>query len=249
MLVPWKCLTITDINKVMRASYGPMIDYQNLAIESLDDWHDWNAAISDRSNPNTLPPGFTHDDAVFLNNGSIELNSSGGLTEYQNASISNMQKAGYPNTQLDLENAQDAARAKSLGLGHAINPFARPPGKNSGILDTMGGLVYADKACRFALHKAKLLGVKAILGGPSGTFKTLLRHSIRPTKVIGVETADGTRRNADLVIFACGGWTPTLVPQLDNLCETTAGSVSIFQLPPDSPLWQRLAPENFPTWA
>ncbi|KAK7425063.1 hypothetical protein QQZ08_008339 [Neonectria magnoliae] len=48
--------------------------------------------------------------------------------------------------------------------------------------------------------------------------------------------------------MACGAYTPVLVPELDGLCEATAGSVVVFQIPKTSPLFTRLAPENFPFW-
>ena len=123
-------------------------------------------------------------------------------------------------------------------------PFYRE--ENFGLLDTVAGFVYADKACRFALHKAEVLGVRTILGGPKGTFSTFLRDA--SPRLVGVQTADGRSHSAELTIRACGGWTPSLVPQLDHLCETTAGSACIFELQKGSPLWDRFAPENFPTW-
>ena len=107
--------------------------------------------------------------------------------------------------------------------------------------------MYADKCCLFALHKARLLGVKFIFGD-AGTFQDFLYRDGDLTVVKGVRTADGVQHLADLVCVAGGGWTPTLVPELDNLCETTAGSVCSYQIPRDSPLWERLSPERFPSY-
>lgn len=228
----------------MRTAYGPLLAYQEMACDALTEWQEWNSEIK---RGHDLPLGFTPDDVVFVNNGSVELNSDVPLTQYQHDTISNMSKSGLRKTQVVLTHAREVARAVENGLGFAVNPFKRSAQKNYGLLDMTGGFVYADRACRFALHKAKSLGVKAILGGPAGTFVSLLRDS--SSGVTGVRTSDGSCRSARLVVMACGGWTPSLVPQMDNLCETTAGSVSIFQLPPGSPLWSRLAPENFPTWA
>ncbi|KEF51582.1 uncharacterized protein A1O9_12499 [Exophiala aquamarina CBS 119918] len=233
-----------DYNKVMRAAYGSLKAYQDMGLDAIAEWHLWNSEIKAGQ---SLPPGFTQDDVVFVNNGSLELNSKEVLTQHQRDSITNMSKAGVGNTQVVLTNPKDVARAVQEGFGFAINPFGRPPEENYGLLDTMAGFVYADKACLFALHKAKTLGVKTILGGTPGTFKQFLRDST--SRVTGVRTANNDCRPADLVIMACGGWTPSLVPQMDNLCETTAGSVSIFQVSTGSPLWHRFAPDNFPTWA
>jgi sarcosine oxidase / L-pipecolate oxidase len=173
------------------------------------------------------------------------MNSDADLTQFEIDSIENMTKSGYAKTQIVLTDAADVAHANASGFGFAVNPFYLK--NNYGHLDTVGGLVYADKACRFALHMAERLGVQLILGGSKGTFSALLREP--GSKIIGVQTADGVSYPADLTIMACGGWTPSLIPDLDNLCETTCGSVSIFQLPPGSPLWDRFAPENFPTWS
>ncbi|KAH0846006.1 hypothetical protein FOPE_12421 [Fonsecaea pedrosoi] len=49
--------------------------------------------------------------------------------------------------------------------------------------------------------------------------------------------------------MACGGWTPSLIPELDGICETTAGSVVMLKIPPKSPLFERFDPERFPSWS
>ncbi|RFU28298.1 hypothetical protein B7463_g8031, partial [Scytalidium lignicola] len=233
-----------DINKIIRAGYGAQVEYQDMAIDAIAHWQQWNSEIKAGHH---LPTGFRKDDMVFVNNGSLDLTSDVNLSQYELDSISNMTKSGFRSTQVVLTDAQDVARAKKEGFEFAVNPFKRSPEKNYGLLDTMGGFVYADKACRFALHKAKTLGVETVLGGAAGTFKSFLRDP--NSKITGVKTVDDCCRTASLVIMACGGWTPSIVPQMDNLCETTGGSVSIFQLPTGSPLWDRFSPENFPTWA
>jgi sarcosine oxidase/L-pipecolate oxidase len=53
---------------------------------------------------------------------------------------------------------------------------------------------------------------------------------------------------AAMTILACGGWTPVLLPELDGLCEATAGSVMLFKIPEGLPLWDRLGADKFPTW-
>lgn len=143
-----------------------------------------------------------------------------------------------------LTDSEVVDRAKTKGFAFAVNPFHRK--NNYGVLDVQGGFVYADKACQFALYKLQTLGVKTILGGPEGTFAAFLRD--KSSNIIGVRTLDGVSHYSLLTIMACGGWTPSLVPELDNLCETTAGSVCIFQLQKGTPLWDQLSPQNFPTW-
>lgn len=162
--------------------------------------------------------------------------------------MKNFAAVGLGGTQIVLTNPDDVKRAEAGGFAFAVNPFRRKPEQNYGILDTWGGMVHADRACRVALYKAEQLGVELVLGGRTGTFSRFLRDP-HTQKVVGVQTDDGVSHRADLTIMACGGWTPSLIPELDGLCETTSGSVSIFQLPKgNKTLWDRFAPENFPTW-
>lgn len=222
-------------------AYGSQIEYQTLALDALSRWKQWNEEIKTGV---TLPPGFTTDDALFVNNGNLTIFSDSSLPEFETNTMRNMAKAGLEKSQIVLTNQTDVARAKANGFGFAVNPFKRQ--NNYGILDIQGGFAYADKACRFALHKAQTLGVQFIFGPEQGMFSSFLRDG--DSRIKGVRTADGTSHFAELTVMACGGWTPSLVTQLDHLCETTAGSVCTFQLPRGSALWDRFAPENFPTW-
>lgn len=117
---------------------------------------------------------------------------------------------------------------------------------NVGVLDSTGGMAVADKACRFALHKAKESGVQFNLDPTAGAFASFMTSPDGKTN--GIVTKDNKRHPADLTIMACGGWTPSILPQLDGLCEATAGSVIMYKIPRTSSLWDRTSPENFPTW-
>lgn len=97
-----------------------------------------------------------------------------------------------------------------------------------------------------ALHKARKLGVEFVFGPLAGAFDGLLSDPNGQTT--GIKTKDGQTHLAKLTIMACGGWTPSLLPELDGICEATAGSVIIYKIPQESQLWDRLAPEKFPTW-
>ena len=234
------------MNKIMRASYGSQVEYQKLALNSIQEFKQWNQDISAGK---TVPPGFTRSDAIFVNNGNLTMNDDESLTQFDIDTMKNMSAVGLGNSQIILTIPDHVERAKAAGFEFAINPFKRDPKNNYGILDICGGMVYADLACRFALHKAQKLGVKFVLGGAQGTFSRLTHDDASNKRITGVRTADGTLHEAELVIMACGGWTPSLVPELDGLCETTAGSVSILQLPNgNQELWDRFSPERFPTW-
>lgn len=233
------------MNKIMRASYGHEVEYQELALDSIRQFTEWNEEIKSGK---TLPPGFKTSDIIYCRNGNLTVNDQANPTSFDIESMNGMERVGLGNTQIVTNDPSDVKRAEADGFGFAVNPFRRSLEKNYGVLDTWGGMVYADRACRFALHKAELLGVKLVFGDPEGKFSQLL-HEPGTNKIVGVLTADGVQHRTSLAIMACGGWTPSLVPQLDGICETTGGSVSIFQLPAENKeLWDRFAPSNFPTW-
>lgn len=231
-----------DFNKIIRAAYGSQFEYQNLALDAINKWKEWNAEIR---TGDTIPPGFSTNDVLFVNNGTVTMTSGPNLDQFEKETMRNMDRVGLRDTQINLRDPDDVTRARARGFGFAVDAFNIKQGCS--ILDTQSGFVYADRACHFVLHKIKSLGIQVILGGPKGTFSSFLQNE--KAQITGVRTADGVSHAADLTIMACGGWTPSLVTQLDHICETTAGSVTMFKLPPDSSLWKRFAPENFPTWS
>ncbi|KAF4339732.1 fructosyl amino acid oxidase [Fusarium beomiforme] len=229
-----------DLNKIIRTSYGTQIEYQELSVEAINSWNQWNADLAGGE----VPPGMTSSDKIFYNNGAVSFNEGETMPLFEKATVENAKKLGLPN-QLITNNAKDVETARSLGFD--CDQFKAVVRGNSmvGILDTSGGHVAADKACRLALYKARKNGVKFVLGERSGAFGSFIR---RKGDVVGVRTKDGEEHNAKLTIMACGPQTPLLVPELEGLCEATAGSVAVFKIPRTSPLFERFSPENFPTW-
>jgi len=79
-------------------------------------------------------------------------------------------------------------------------------------------------AARNALDSVGLelrwLGVKTAFGS-SGTFKSVLL-SRDGKRCVGVKTVDGTEWSADLVVFAAGAWSPTLL-DLEGQCVSKVG--------------------------
>lgn len=233
------------MNKIIRSAYGSQTEYQDLSQEAIEAWTAWNEEIK---SGNDLPPGLSPSDRVYINNGTLAFTDKDELPAFELDTIRNMKAAGLGGTQLITMNPEDIAAAEHRGWGYGIDPFRckeRRQG-NVGVLDTTGGVVVADKACRFALHKARALGVKFVFDAQAGAFDSYWYD--QDGKVVGVKTQDGRKHPAGKVVMACGGWTPSLVPQLDGLCETTAGSVIMLKIPRDSPLFDRFAPDKFPSW-
>ncbi|KAM0231165.1 hypothetical protein ACHAPO_008782 [Fusarium lateritium] len=229
-----------DLNKIIRSSYGTQTEYQELSLEAIALWNEWNSDIAGGD----VPPGMKSSDKVFYNNGAISFNEGETLLPFERATVGNAKKLGVSN-QLVTNNPEDVQTCRSLGF-ETDQFHAQANGKSMvGILDTSGGHVAADKACRLALYKARKHGVKFILHETSGAFVSFSRNG---GKVVGICTKDGKTHNAKLTLMACGPQTALLVPELDGLCEATAGSVAVFKIPKTSPLFDRLSPQNFPTW-
>lgn len=206
-------------------------------------WDAWNESLSRGQN---LPPGMSDRDRIYVNCGNYHLGDNEVPNPFEQQSIENLTKAGMGHTQYLLGEQDEVARAKADGFDYAVDPFnLSKEGTYQGYFDAVGGVVYADKACRYALHLAQSLGVKFILDQKSGNFERL--HE-RNGKAVGIVTADGKTHNAELTILALGGWTPSAIPEMDGLCETTAGSIAMLQLPRGSPLTQKFSPERFPVW-
>ncbi|KAL7921840.1 FAD dependent oxidoreductase [Trichoderma austrokoningii] len=226
----------SDINKIVRS-----------ATEALASWAAWNeelkASSSQNGNNDALPPGMTPNDVFFIQNGHLTCSDAETLPDFERATVDNMESAGHHGTQLINNELQDIKLVCDKGLEYALQPFAKDV---LGVLDTTGGFVLADKACRFALHKAKSLGVRFILGPESGC---LTRCTSTNSIITGITTADGESHPAAFTILCCGGWTPSLLPSLDSLCETTVGSVFMLRIPESSPLRQRFHHSRFPSWS
>lgn len=189
----------------------------------------------------------TTNDRIYVNCGNYHIGDE-GPNPFEQRSIANLTKAGLGHTQYLFHDAKEVERAKSDGRGHAVDPFrlSRNGKGYQGYFDAVGGFVYADKACRYALHQAQGLGVKFVLDKQEGLFERFYEPS---GDVQGIVTSNGAIHKATLTIIACGGWSPSVLPELDGLCETTAGSVATIQIPSSNlQLRHRFSPENFPVW-
>lgn len=207
--------------------------------EALRGWHAWNAEIRTGRD---LPDGMTPEDEVFVNCGSLQCGDGQELTPFERATVDNMEARGHKGTQLVNNDPAHLKLAAERGLSRAMNPFAR---KTVGVLDTTGGYAVADTACRYALHKAQRLGVTFVLGLQFGKLAHITYDGCKTT---GLQTADGKHHPASMVILACGGWTPSLLPSMDGLCETTGGSVIVLKIPDGHPLRERFHHSRFPSY-
>lgn len=236
-------LTHQDASKIIRSAYGTQKDYTKLSSEALSMWNQWNEDVKTVGSDNGL--GLTPSDKIWTNNGVLMCSDRKELTDFEKSSATAANVEGEAKAILMSGDSQDEAVAASRGIQDNLQPFAK---KIVGILDTTGGVISADKACLLALYKAKQLGVRFVFGEEEGSFASLVFEHDNGSKVDGIKTRDGKIHNAKTVIMACGGWTPSLLPEMDGLCETTAGSVALFKIPPESPLREKFSAQNFPAW-
>jgi sarcosine oxidase/L-pipecolate oxidase len=239
--------TSCNTNKIVWTTYGDETDYQEMCVEDIQAWRQWN---NDLASGDDLPPHMTSDDHVFINNGCTSLNGTTSMNKSDQDSLANIRASGAKTSALVTSCPSDQAEAERQGLSYAIDPFNRAKKglPYTGLLDTTAGYAVAHKACWLALHKVRGLGVRFVLGEEKGALKALCYKDSARTEISGFTTMDGEFHAASLPLVACGGWTPTLVPELDGLCDATAGSVAFVKIPRSSPLFERFAPKNFPTF-
>ncbi|OWZ27071.1 sarcosine oxidase [Cryptococcus neoformans c45] len=99
-----------------------------------------------------------------------------------------------------------------------------------GLYVKKGGWVAARNALNSVGHELRKLGVKSAFGS-AGTFASLLLAD--DGKVVkGVRAADGTEWQGDLVVFATGAWSPSLL-DLEGQCVSKAWVYAHIRLTPE----------------
>lgn len=96
-----------------------------------------------------------------------------------------------------------------------------------GFFDPEGGFAESGRVVMQLVQKAQLVGVKLREG------KTFARLTESGGKVRGVETAEGTKFPADVVLFAAGAWTHHLLPHLAGYFRSVG--MPVFHLQPKNP--------------
>lgn len=108
-----------------------------------------------------------------------------------------------------------------------------------GYFNPVGGYAESGKVVAKLVAQARRSGVSVIEG------VGLRRLRMRAGRVIGIESTDAVTRRADLVVIACGAWTPTILPHLRGVMQAVGQPVLHFGV--DTP--QSFRPPRFPPWA
>ncbi|KAI3394951.1 hypothetical protein diail_2058 [Diaporthe ilicicola] len=240
-----------DINKIIRFSYGTEIEYQRLASKAAVMWEEWNQQLP-RAKDEDLPPdlrGWAGERKLWWNVGMLRMSATDEFGQFEMQTLENMEKEGIRDRQFKSDDEADLGRARERGWAHKLDPCDREArfGVHKAVLDSTAGYVLAYKSCAWARHLAEQAGVRFVLGAEEGKVVRIDEENVKPR----VETADGKVHEADVLVVACGGWTPSLLPEASNLLETTAGSVATIRIPKkNTELWDCFSPQNFPvvTW-
>ncbi|KAF2161450.1 hypothetical protein M409DRAFT_69794 [Zasmidium cellare ATCC 36951] len=238
-----------DLNKIIRASYGGEKLYQDLAFKAMPVWTQWNDELA-RSEKADLPEALDPEIKLWHNCGFLRL-SRDGLERKERETQEGFPE-GIRHTQFRVSDAQRVRDAVREGIPKTkIDPFRR--GERGlpvdGVLDMTAGFALASRACTWVLHLLKKTGSVTTYFGEGNGLESLTQTG---DKITSITTSSGSTHPADLVIVACGGWTPSLIPSTEPLLETTSGSVLAVQLPPKTSrpdLWSKYSEDNFPVWS
>ena len=96
--------------------------YQNLALEALDVWKEWNQELAKSFN---LTNGLSQGDVLYVNSGSLNIFTTSELPPFEQQSLDNITAAGRGHTQCVVNRPADRTRAAELGFGYALDPFNR----------------------------------------------------------------------------------------------------------------------------
>ncbi|KAF7194289.1 L-pipecolate oxidase [Pseudocercospora fuligena] len=236
-----------DLNKIVRASYGGEQLYQNLAFKAMPEWERWNRELA--ATPRSeLPKSLDPNISLWHNSGFLRL-SKNGLEAKEIETQQNF-PSSIKHTQYRISDSKRRTEATKSGIpASKLDPFNRLQRNLSvdGILDTTAGYVLASRACAWALHLVQKSGHVTTHFGPNNALQSLMKTKNRIT---GIVTTGIERHTADFVLVACGGWTPSLVPETEEILETTAGSVLSIKIPKErKDLWSKFDESVFPVWS
>lgn len=108
-----------------------------------------------------------------------------------------------------------------------------------GYFNPRAGWAESGRVVEKLVGEARSAGIEVVEG------KAFARLRDAGSKVRGIETADGSKIDADLVVVAAGAWTPVLLPWLGGVMDVVGQPV--FHFAPDDT--ERYRPPRFRPWA
>ncbi len=144
----------------------------------------------------------------------------------------------FESFQLLSRQGERLERLDSAALAHRFPAWAAERYLD-GYLNPQGGWAESGKVVTWLALEARREGVLLV---ENCAFAEFLESGSR---VVGVRAQDGREFRADLTLLAAGAWTPTLLPELNDVMWATGQPVLHFRVANPSE-WQ--AP-HFPVWA
>ncbi|GMM29407.1 hypothetical protein DAMA08_021520 [Martiniozyma asiatica (nom. inval.)] len=235
----------SDLNKIFRTAYGGETHYQEMANVAQRQFLKWNEQIFAENWEGGVP--------IYYNTGFLNITDKNELPAFEKQSLKNLGQ-----NSIDISQKDAYRQAASRGLfSTAIDPFnVQKNGKLvNGVLDTTGGMVLAEKACRWVLELCMRLNTENQLKLHFGTEEGLLYKLLiewnpnnQSKKCVGIITKGGFKHFSPLVIVACGPWIPQIVPEANEKMEATAGTVVLVKID-DKVAAEKYAMSKFPTWS
>ncbi|GMM35303.1 hypothetical protein DASC09_026280 [Saccharomycopsis crataegensis] len=216
----------TDISKLVRFSYLDKVHYQNLALEALGVFNEWNKELVEaKATDPSFPEALKDIDSIYTNNGYLRLDDIDNGEEKDN--LNSFAKIGLRDFSYDLNNEKDTWRAKLTGWSDKLDPLdiASKIDNLYGVLDTISGVALADKSLVWIKYLSKKLSngtIKFLYGPEVGEVIELINKNGEVVTsavetfgehITSVKTKDGTLHEADYVVIAAGGWTPNFIPE------------------------------------
>ncbi|WVQ75737.1 hypothetical protein IAR50_005368 [Cryptococcus sp. DSM 104548] len=266
-----------DVDATYRRSRGNNTAQQDITTTSRPLWEQWNIQIA--STPaHLLPSGLRPSDRLFSPCGSLSVSRGSTLSEKDRATVVSLKATGARSAIYVIGDPMDMARlrtnaaldpsshwlqkAQLFDHSHSqTHPDTTDHPRTNGFINTSSGYTNKHKTKVWLRHLCDQAGVTLISGGTRGKVNEVLywegRRSRRRShetegarkKVRGLKTGDEKVHSVDVVVLACGEWTPNLMPEVDEFVQRTAGSEVIVQLPTDRPdLWDKFSSERCPIW-
>lgn len=231
----------SDLNKFFRAAYGKEVHYQKMAEESLIKVKKWNQMIKESN--------WEGGEPLFFRTGNAYLTDGTDLDEFQRSSCKSM----GPNKAIRMSDSDARKRVVAEGIDPCTVDIFGTEWGVEGIVDTVGGTILADKACRWVLHLCKTTGGSRLtthLGAPEGVVDHLIEipGSSGKKTCLGIKTKDGLEHKAAITICACGPWLPSVVSEAQEKVEATAGTVCLVKIT-DPVLLDKFDERKFPPWS
>lgn len=235
----------SDMNKIFRASYGSQTHYQKMSLISRDKFLQWNKQIAEEKWEGGSP--------IYINSGNTHMSDLNELPLFERETLKRM---GHDGSAIDINDPQAVEKATKKGLSaRAVDPFdAKSKGiKLQGVLDTTGGIMIAEKCCRWVLELCRRVGGDRLhlhLGKLIGEVEHLLTTSGsggEKKKCLGIKTKDGKCHFAPLTCIFAGAWLSQIVPEANEKVEATGGTVCICKVDSKGAL-EEYSEKTFPSW-